>query len=86
MIKYSGCKGCFGYSGDMDNSCNGRNNKDSECPCSDCLIKSMCTNECQAYSEFIDKVYKRETDEFLRGEKPWIGVSNGTRNVVLRQM
>jgi hypothetical protein len=73
VIKYSGCKGCHGYSGDIKKSCNGRNNKSGECPCSYCLVKGMCTNECQLYIQFIDKVYQRETTKFLKRKKTMEG-------------
>jgi hypothetical protein len=59
----SGCRGCVAYTKEIGLSCNGDMNKDNVCPCSDCLIKGMCTDECPEYSKFSIYVYERQKRE-----------------------
>jgi hypothetical protein len=58
----SGCKGCVAYSRETGLPCNGTMNDKGECPCSDCLIKGMCENECSAYTKFSIAVYQRQRE------------------------
>lgn len=44
--KIGNCKGCIG--------CSGKYNGDGYCPCTSCLIKMVCGNECEQYGEFYD--------------------------------
>jgi len=46
------CKGCLSYNKDT-NKCGGitdsSSNLKGDCPCTNCLIKTMCTEGCDAY-------------------------------------
>jgi len=33
------------------------NEQEWNCPCINCLIKTVCRNSCKRYIEFIDKIY-----------------------------
>jgi hypothetical protein len=51
------CVGCSVYKNE-DDYCNfWVHNTESEgiCPCSDCIIKSMCRNECEEWAAWKDK-------------------------------
>lgn len=45
------CKGCMTLNYD-NASCN-RDSRAGRCPCTGCIIKVMCTNECREYLCFI---------------------------------
>lgn len=40
------CHGCVIYNNECDTQ---KNNFDGSCPCSQCIIKTMCENSCERY-------------------------------------
>ena len=59
------CKGCLVWTqgslilSELKNkACRGTYNKDGYCPCSQCLIKGMCREECEDYMKFKSIVLK----------------------------
>jgi hypothetical protein len=43
------CKGCHTYNDESDSCSTIINDLIPECPCRDCIIKTMCQNECEAF-------------------------------------
>lgn len=56
----SECKGCIFF---RDTVCFLLINNNKDCPCSTCLIKSMCTTICQNIREHI----VQEMDDMMEG-------------------
>lgn len=48
--------------------CNGYPNDYGACPCNECLVKTMCHEECDAYRRYVNKII-RLTDEGLSDEE-----------------
>jgi len=40
-----------------------------ECPCINCLVKSMCTKRCSSFFQFLDNNVDSIVFEFLKREK-----------------
>ena len=51
-----------------DTGCNGYPNDYGSCPCNNCLVKSMCREECDIYRKYVDNVIYL-TDEGLSDEE-----------------
>lgn len=53
------CEGCATYLAQNENHHDCpyyKDNQDSSCPCSNCLVKMMCGDPCDDYETWIDSV------------------------------
>ena len=51
------CKGCLVPGVDGDGECFGDgHNENGECPCTNCLVKTMCDGQCDSYGEFVERI------------------------------
>ena len=53
-MKHTSCKGCA--SRDAEPGCAQIYRNTGQCPCSQCLVKSMCHNECSQFEMFTTYV------------------------------
>jgi len=58
-VKKRICTGCNNYINDDDDTCNicirPINDRGEICPCSLCLIKSMCSQSCEEFRNYCNK-------------------------------
>jgi hypothetical protein len=52
---HESCKGCLTYNKKDDKCIAFVPNLKGECPCSHCLVKTMCDDGCNKYDEYTDK-------------------------------
>jgi len=59
---YENCKGC-GTLKDVNGECHyALGNSDGKCPCTTCIVKSMCEQSCEDFEKFICVVNTEDED------------------------
>ncbi len=56
------CEGCSAYLKDFDSNHCAQYNTDGSCPCTECIIKIMCTSAlCEKYLEWDKEAYEESS-------------------------
>lgn len=54
------CKGCVFGDGEDGSQCQIKNEqRDIDCPCVECLLKSICMETCPTYDKLLNEVNKQ---------------------------